>query len=65
MLHIRVVKTNGTSLRLSRFSDIKTVNDIGSGSTDEEIAFLQEIVGVFIADYTKQMNLFKEFQPNQ
>lgn len=69
MLHIRVVKTKGTSraVQVYRYQDSKRVilKHIGSGSTDEEIASLQEMARVFIADYTRQMDLFKEFQPNQ
>ncbi|WP_445957243.1 IS1634 family transposase [Yeosuana sp.] len=69
MLHIRVVKTKGTSrsVQVYRYQkgDRVIIKHIGSGSNDEQIKALQAIAKVFIADYTKQTSLFEGETPNE
>ena len=69
MLHIRVVKTKGSSrsVQVYRYRNSKRViiKHIGSGTTDEEINGLQEKARVFVADYTKQLSLFEEAKPKE
>lgn len=69
MLHIRVVKTRGNSrsVQVYRYRNSRRViiKHIGSGTTKEEISALEEMVKVFIADYTKQSSLFEESNHNE
>jgi hypothetical protein len=67
LLHIRVIKTKGASQSVQvygyRNSKRVIVKHIGSGTSAEEIAALQEMAKLFIADYTKQLHLFEESKP--
>jgi len=69
MLHVRVIKTKGDSKSVQVYHYQKgkrvIIKHIGSGSTEHEITALQEMAKVFIADYTKQVYLFEEQQPNE
>lgn len=69
MLHIRVIKTKGNSrsVQVYRYKNSKRVivRHIGSGTSDEQIATLQEMARVFIADCTKQAYLFDEAIPDE
>lgn len=69
MLHIRTVKTKGNSrsVQVYRYQNSRRViiKHIGSGTSEEEIAAMNEMAKVFIADYTKQSYLFEESKPNE
>ena len=69
MLHIRVVKTKGSSraVQVYRYHRGKRVivKHIGSGTSDDQIHALQEVARVFIADHTKQTCLFQACKPNE
>lgn len=69
MLHIRVVKTKGTSrsVQVFRYQDTKRViiKHIGSGTTDEQVVALEEMARLFIAELTKQSFLFEDTKPKQ
>jgi transposase len=69
MLHIRTVKTKGNSqsVQVYRYKNSKRIilKHIGSGTTNEEIAALQEMARVFIADHTRQSYLFQESRPKE
>lgn len=69
MLHFRVIKTKGNSRSVQvyyyRNSKRVIVKHIGSGTTDEEIASLEQMAKVFIADYAKQTFLFEEIKPKE
>lgn len=69
MLHIRVIKTKGTSRSVQVYcyknSKRVIIKHIGSGSSDEQITALQEMARVFIAGHTKQSYLFEETKPNE
>jgi hypothetical protein len=41
------------------------IKHIGSGTSEAEITFLEEMRRVFIADYTKQSYAFEESKPNE
>ena len=64
MLHIRVVKTKGSSraVQIIRYQNSKriVVKHIGSGSTDEEILTLSETARLYIQDITQQSLLFPD-----
>ena len=68
MLHIRTVKTKGNSrsVQVYRYQNSRRViiKHIGSGTSEEEIAAMNEMAKVFIADYTRQSYLFEESKPN-
>jgi len=69
MLHIRVVKTKGNSRSVQvyhyRNSRRVIIKHIGSGTTEEEIAALEEMARVFIFEYTRQAYLFEESKPKE
>lgn len=69
MLHVRVVKTKGKSrsVQVYRYRKGKRViiKHIGSGTTDAQIVALEEMARVFIADFSKQLSLFEDMQPQE
>lgn len=69
MLHVRTVKTKGNSrsVQVYRYQNSRRViiKHIGSGTSKEEIAAMNEMAKVFIADYTRQSYLFEESKPNE
>lgn len=69
MLHCRVIKTKGNSRSVQVFyyrnGRRVIVKHIGSGTTDDEIASLEQMARVFIVDYTKQSFLFEEDKPQE
>jgi len=69
MLHFRVIKTKGNSRSVQvyyyRNSKRVILKHIGSGITNDEIASLEQIARVFIADYSKQSFLFEEYKPQE
>lgn len=69
MLHSRVIKTKGNSRSVQvyyyRNGKRVIVKHIGSGTTDDEIASLEQMARVFIADYAKQSLLFEEDKPRE
>lgn len=69
MLHIRVIKTKGTSrsVQVYRYKNSKRViiKHIGSATSDGQITALQEMARAFIIGHTKQAYLFEENKPNE
>ncbi len=69
MLYIRVIKTKGNSRSVQvyyyRNSQRVIVKHMGSGTKDEEIASLQQMARIFIADYSKQSYLFYKDKPKE
>jgi hypothetical protein len=69
MLHFRVIKTKGNSRSVQvyyyRNSKRVIIKHIGSGTTDDEIASLEQMARVFMADYAKQSFLFEEDKPRE
>lgn len=69
MLHIRVIRTKGTSkaVQVYRYQKGKRVivKHIGSGTSDAEINALQEAAKLFIAEHTRQTSLFQDHKPNE
>ena len=69
MLHIRVVKTKGNSrsVQVYRYRNSRRViiKHIGSGTTEDKIAALEEMARVFISEYTRQAYLFEESKLNE
>lgn len=68
MLHFRTIKTKGKSRSVQVYSYKSgkrvIIKHIGSGTSDEQIACLQEMARLFISDYTKQAYLFEDISPN-
>lgn len=69
MLHIRTVQTKGNSRSVQVYYYRKgkrvIVKHIGSGTTDAEIAALNEMANLFIADRIRQTYLFEDTRPNE
>ncbi len=69
MLHYRIIKTKGKSHSVQvyyyRNSRRVIVKHIGSGTTDDELASLEQMARVFISDYAKQSYLFEEDKPRE
>lgn len=69
MLHIRTVRTKGSSRSVQGYYYRKgkrvIVKHIGSGTTDAEIVVLNEMARLFIADRTKQTYFFEDSRPDE
>jgi len=55
------------SVQVYRYQNSKRIiiKHIGSGTTNEEIAALEEMARVFISDFTRQTYLFEETKPDE